>query len=70
MGELIGDAVRALRAGLEEIMPTMGPWRHGVVFNDGDEPSSPDTERPLRKLERSYRVPEIPPDSTGAKDTP
>jgi UDP:flavonoid glycosyltransferase YjiC (YdhE family) len=69
LGELIGDAARALRAGLEEIMPKMGPWRHGVVFNDGHEPSSPDTERPVRKLERSDRVPEIPP-PTGAKDTP
>ena len=44
LGELIGDGVRAVQAGLEEIMPSMRPWRHGVVFNDGDEPSSPDTE--------------------------
>ncbi len=70
VGELIGDAVKALQAGLEEIMPTMGPWRHGVVFNDDNEPASPDAERPVRKPERSYRVPEIPPDPTGAKDTP
>ncbi len=67
MGELIGDAARALKAGLEEIMPKMGPWRHGVVFNDGDEPSSPDKEGPVRKVERSSRVPEIPPHPTGAK---
>jgi len=61
MGELIGDAVRALQAGLEEIMPKMGPWRHGVVFNDGDEPSSPDNGGPVRKLARSSCLPDIPP---------
>jgi sterol 3beta-glucosyltransferase len=70
MGELIGDAVKALQAGLEEIMPKMGPWRHGVVFNDGDEPSSPDNEGPVRKLERESRVPEIPPHLPGQGDTP
>jgi hypothetical protein len=56
MGELIGDAVRALQAGLEEIMPKMGPWRHGVVFKDGDVPASPDTEEPIRKRVQTARV--------------
>ena len=56
MGELIGDAVRALQAGLEEIMPKMGPWRHGVVFKDGEEVNADiniDAKHaivPLRKL--------------------
>ena len=36
MGELIVDAATALKAGLEEIMPKMGPWRHGVVFSDDE----------------------------------
>jgi UDP:flavonoid glycosyltransferase YjiC (YdhE family) len=40
MGALIGDTVRALQAGLEEVMPSLGPWRHGVVFKGGQEPSS------------------------------
>jgi sterol 3beta-glucosyltransferase len=40
MGELIGDAARALQAGLEEIIPRVGPWRDGVIFSDGNEPSS------------------------------
>jgi UDP:flavonoid glycosyltransferase YjiC (YdhE family) len=56
IGELIGDAVRALQAGLKEIMQRMRPWCHGVVFNDGDDPSTPDTDGPVRKRERSDRV--------------
>jgi UDP:flavonoid glycosyltransferase YjiC (YdhE family) len=55
MGELIGDTVKALQAGLEEIIPKMGPWRHGVVFDDRDEPPSSDGEAPVRKLERASR---------------
>ena len=55
MGELVTDAVRALQAGLEEIMPTLGPWRHGVFFSDRDEPSGPDNEGPVRKRERESR---------------
>jgi len=35
--ELIGDVVSALKAGLEGVMPKMGPWRHGVVLDDGDD---------------------------------
>jgi hypothetical protein len=50
MGALIGDAARALKAGLEEIMPKMGPWRHGVVFNNGDELSTADHEPKPRAL--------------------
>ncbi|HUL02274.1 MAG TPA: glycosyltransferase [Gemmatimonadales bacterium] len=70
MGELIGDAVRALEVGLEEIMPKRGPWRHGVIFHDAGGPSNPDVEGPVRKPERSYRSPRIPPGPTGAEDTP
>ena len=65
MGELIADAASALKAGLEEIMPKMGPWRHGVVLNDG-ESSSATKESPVGKLERSARVPEAPPRPLGA----
>ena len=60
MGELIADAASALKAGLEEIMPKMGPWRHGVVLNDG-ESASATKESPVGKLERLARVPEAPP---------
>jgi len=49
VGELVVDAVRALQAGLEEIMPAMGPWRHGVFFKDGNEAASPHDEGPVRK---------------------
>ena len=35
--EPIGDVVSALKAGLEGVMPKMGPWRHGVVLDDGDD---------------------------------
>jgi hypothetical protein len=65
VAELIGDAVKALQAGLEEIIPTMGPWRHGVLFNDGDEPSSPASEGSVHKRERGSRVPEISTPPTG-----
>jgi hypothetical protein len=47
MGELIGDVASALKARLEEGMPKMGPWRHGVVFDDGDESSSAAKEGPV-----------------------
>jgi sterol 3beta-glucosyltransferase len=60
MSELIGDAVKALQAGLEEIMPKMGPWRHGVVFNDGDELSTSDNQESARKLDRESRGRAIP----------
>jgi hypothetical protein len=40
MGELIGDGISALQAGLEEIAPRMRPWRHGVVSIDATEPVS------------------------------
>ena len=50
MGDLIGDTVKALQAGLEEIMPSLGPWHHGVVFKRGDEPS--DAEGPVPLGER------------------
>ena len=52
LGELIGDAARALQAGLEEIMPRTTPRRHGVVFSDADAPLGDDPEGPVRKLER------------------
>ena len=50
--ELIGDAARALQAGLEEILPNTAPKRHGVVFSDAEAPTDDDPERPTRKLRR------------------
>jgi sterol 3beta-glucosyltransferase len=44
LGALIGDAAWALRAGLEEIMPRLGPRRRRLVFNGA--------EGPVRKLHR------------------
>ena len=40
MGELIGDGISALQAGLEEIAPRMRPWRHGVVSTGAAETAS------------------------------
>jgi hypothetical protein len=52
MGELIADAASALKAGPEEMLPRMGPWRHGVVFNRGQSSSaakeSPDGDPVVR----------------------
>ena len=69
MGELIVDAASALKAGLEEIMPKMGPWRHGVVFNRGESSSAAEGGS-VRKLERSDHVPEAPPRPPEAGETP
>jgi sterol 3beta-glucosyltransferase len=52
LGEVIGDAAQAVQAGLAELLPTGIPGRHGVVFSDGDKPSSADNEGPVRKLRR------------------
>jgi UDP:flavonoid glycosyltransferase YjiC (YdhE family) len=51
LGELIGDAAQALQAGLAELLPRVKPG-HGVVFSDGDEPSSTGIGGPVRKLRR------------------
>ena len=52
MGELIADAASALKAGPEEMLPRMGPWRHGVVFNRRESSSaakeSPDGDPVVR----------------------
>jgi hypothetical protein len=53
LGELIGDAAQALQAGLAEVLPRVKLGHHGVVFSDGDEPSSAaDNGGPVRKLRR------------------
>lgn len=52
LGELIGDAAQALQAGLAELLPRVKLGHHGVVFSDGDEPSSADDGGPVRKLRR------------------
>jgi hypothetical protein len=67
MGELIADAASALKAGLEEIMPNMGPWRHRVVLNDG-ESSSATKESSVGKVERSPESQKLHP-STWSKRT-
>jgi len=45
-------AAQAVQAGLAELLPRGIPGRHGVVFSDGDTPSSADDEGPVRKLRR------------------
>jgi hypothetical protein len=67
MGELIVDAATALKAGLEEIMPKMGPWRHGVVFRD-DESASVAKGAPVWTLRE--RSPGGPRDGTWCKQEP
>ena len=56
MGGLIGRRQRT-QDGLEDVMPKMGPWRHGVV-NDGDESSSVAKEGPVHKP-RKFRTPRV-----------
>jgi hypothetical protein len=52
LGEVIGDAAQAVQAGLVELLPMGIPGHQGVVFSDGDKPSSADNEGPVRKLRR------------------
>jgi hypothetical protein len=52
LGDLVGDAARALQAGLEEIVPSIGPQRHGVIFGDEDAADDEEKEGPVRKLRR------------------
>jgi len=52
LGDVIGDAAQAVQAGLAELLPRGIPGRLGVVFSDGDKPSSAENEGPVRKLRR------------------
>jgi UDP:flavonoid glycosyltransferase YjiC (YdhE family) len=52
LGDLIGDAAHALHAGIEEIVPSIAPQRHGVIFSDDDAASDEENEDPVRKLRR------------------
>jgi hypothetical protein len=52
VADLIGDAARALQAGLEEIMPRRAPARQGVIFSDADQSPDDETDGPARKLQR------------------
>ncbi len=52
LGDVIGAAAQAVQAGLAELLPRGIPGRLGVVFSDGDKPSSADNEGPVRKLRR------------------
>jgi hypothetical protein len=52
LGELVGDAAQALHAGLAELLPSPRSGHHGVLFSDGDAPSSGDRGGPVRKLRR------------------
>jgi sterol 3beta-glucosyltransferase len=52
LGELMSDAAHALGAGVAELLPSGNPGHDGVVFSDGDEPSSIDSGGPVRKLRR------------------
>jgi hypothetical protein len=48
----MSDAAHALEAGVAELLPRGKPVQDGVVFSDGDEPSSGDSDGPVRKLRR------------------
>jgi hypothetical protein len=53
LGDLVGDAARALQAGIEEILPHIAPHRHGVIFTDAEPPAGEDASAgPVRKLQR------------------
>jgi hypothetical protein len=48
----MSDAAHALGAGVAELLPSGKPGHDGVVFSDGDEPSSVHSGGPVRKLRR------------------
>jgi hypothetical protein len=52
LSDLAGDAARALQAGLAELLPSVTPWRDGVVFSDREGPPNADRGDPIRKLRR------------------
>jgi UDP:flavonoid glycosyltransferase YjiC (YdhE family) len=52
VGDLVGDAARALQTGLAELFPGAAVRRGGVIFSDGGEPSTTDWGEPVRKLRR------------------
>ena len=54
--DLVGDAARALQAGLEEIMPHAAPRQAGVIFTEADESDS-EGEKPVKKLKRWLGLP-------------
>jgi UDP:flavonoid glycosyltransferase YjiC (YdhE family) len=58
LGELIGDAAKALQAGFEEIMPNLFSSRRGVILSDAEPaPDGAQAAGPVRKLQRRLGSP-------------